>query len=343
MARRTDQGSQSAAVTMASRGQINSLNDGARGNWIGLHVDHISHRLILPSYRTCEANLHIGSPALLVSGYVARSFDYPKDIRMRNRISRSWFAALAFAAMLTLSAAANASMSGIDHLADNLSVTDFWVNGTGGFQAGQGGRSAPAPALPDEWHPGLTVHVVWHVRDWEHDTGSTHEADVPVEPYSQDGGHVWVHFLANGTVRVVVSNMGPRSPTYPGPHDPIPQKNPWDRYPPRIDWRDMKEHLADIAISKQHCATASDPRNCVKQAREKLLDEQRVDARLYLPRCALITERYISEECERQAEQSMRAARLARRCQAAPQLAECLARKAELRPPKPMRTPETER
>ena len=143
---------------------------------------------------------------------------------MTKRTYRAWLAVLGFALMAVFSSAANASMSGIDHLADNLSVTDFWVNGTGGFQAGQGGRSAPSPALPEKWHSGLTAHVVWDVRDWEHDKGSTHEADVPVDTYTEDGGHVWVHFLANGTVRVVVSDIGPRSPNYPGPHDPIPRQ-----------------------------------------------------------------------------------------------------------------------
>ena len=144
---------------------------------------------------------------------------------MTKRTYRAWLAVLGFALMAVFSSAANASMSGIDHLADNLSVTDFWVNGTGGFQAGQGGGSTPSPALPEKWHSGLTAHVVWDVRDWEHDKGSTHEADVPVDPYTEDGGHVWVHFLANGTVRVVVSDIGPRSPNYPGPHDPIPERN----------------------------------------------------------------------------------------------------------------------
>ena len=106
---------------------------------------------------------------------------------MTKRTYRAWLAVLGFALMAVFSSAANASMSGIDHLADNLSVTDFWVNGTGGFQAGQGGRSAPGPELPDQWHPGLMVHVVWDVRDWEHDTSSQHEADVPVDPYTEDG------------------------------------------------------------------------------------------------------------------------------------------------------------
>jgi hypothetical protein len=259
-----------------------------------------------------------------------------KEMGMTRRTCRVWIAALGVALMTMLAPAANASMSGIDHLADNLSVTDFWVNGVGGFQAGKGGRSAPGPALPETWHPGLTVHVMWDVRDWEHDTSSTHEADVPVDPYTEDGD-LWVHFLANGTVRVVVSNMGPRSPIYIGPHDPIPQKEPWDMYPPRIDWRDMSERRADIAIAKQRCATTLDPAACAKQARERLLDEQRVDARRYLPRCAVLTGGD-NIACERQAEQSMRAARLARRCQAAPSLPECATRKPDEDAPKAAQT-----
>jgi hypothetical protein len=249
---------------------------------------------------------------------------------MTKRISRSWLAAIVLAAMAMVSPVASASMSGIDHLADNLSVTDFWVNGTGGFQAGQGGRSAPSPVLPDKWHPGLMVHVVWHVRDWQHDRGSTYEADVPVEPYTEDGGTVWVHFLANGTVRVVVSNMGPRSPIYPGPRDPIPEKEPWDMYPPRIDWRDWNERGEDIAIGKQLCSTAPDPAACTDALWEKQIDEQRVDARRYLPRCASIKAKYDYQECETQALQSMAAARHARRCQLLPERPECTARKAPL-------------
>jgi hypothetical protein len=218
-------------------------------------------------------------------------------------------------------------MGGIDHLADNLSVTDFWVNGAAGSRAGSGNAGMPSPELPEEWHPGLKVHVVWDVRDWEHDTGATYETDVPVEPYGEDGGRVWVHFLADGTVRVVVSNMGPRARNYPGPHDPIPQKEPWDRYPPRIDWRDSSESRADIAIGKQHCAAAPDPATCAEDAWEKLIDEQRVDARRYLPRCAGLATGYLYQQCKRQAWENMRVARLARRCLAAPERPECEARK----------------
>ena len=249
---------------------------------------------------------------------------------MTKRVHRKWFAAFAFMSLLVLNACQSFgkeevfghSMGGIDQLADNLSVTDFWVNGAAGFQAGSGNASVPAPALPVKWHPGLSVHVVWQVRDWEHDKGSTHEADVPVDPYTDDGGDLWVHFLADGTVRVVVSNAGPRAPSYPGPHDPIPRKRPWDMYPPRGEWRDWNEQVLDDRIIKQRCITDSDPKGCESRAEERLRDDERADARRYLPRCAPMTgENY--QACESQALQSMRAARLFRRCHAAPGLPEC--------------------
>ena len=244
---------------------------------------------------------------------------------MTKRTCRAWLRALGFALMAVFSSAANASMSGIDHLADNLSVTDFWVNGAGGFQAGKGGRSAPGPELPDQWHPGLMVHVVWDVRDWEHDTSSQHEADVPVDPYTEDGD-LWVHFLANGAVRVVVSNVGPYAPNYPGPHDPIPRKQPWDMYPPRIAYGDVSEQFLDTQLVHKRCDAGPDPATCVKKAHEKLLDDERADARRYLPRCATMTTGPDYEVCKKQAWQSMRVARSARRCQAAPALTECASR-----------------
>ena len=270
---------------------------------------------------------------------------------MARRCCRIWLAALGVAMLGVLSAcqsfgreeAFGYSMGGIDHLANNLSVTDFWVNGAAGFQAGSGNAGVPAPVLPAKWHPGTTVHVVWDVRDWERDKWSTHEADVPVDPYTEDGGDLWVHFLANGTVRAVVSNMGPRSPTYPGPHDPIPHKNPWDMYPPRIDWRTWNERLLDDRVIRQRCSHESDPKGCENRTEQKLLDEQRADARRYLPRCATINAGYVYDECETQARQSMAAARLARRCQLAPDLAECSAHKAERDAPKPTPTAGTDR
>ncbi|WP_434666488.1 DUF3304 domain-containing protein [Paraburkholderia sp. A3BS-1L] len=255
---------------------------------------------------------------------------------MTNRKFRVWLAALGITLLAGLAACQSAgkekkfgySMGGIDHLADNLSVTDFWVNGAAGQQAGTGNAGVSAPLLPVKWRPGMTVHVVWDVRDWQHDKGSTYVADVPVEPYPEDGGDLWVHFLANGTVRVVVADHGPRAPDYPGPHDPIPMKEPWYMYPARTESRDWDERLLDARIIKQRCASVSDPATCVKQENEKILDDQRADARRYLPQCASIKTSYESQECLRNADQSMRAARFARRCQVSPGLPECAPQKS---------------
>ena len=249
---------------------------------------------------------------------------------MTKRTCRAWLVALGVALMTALTAcqsfgseeAFGYSMGGIDHLADNLSVTDFWVNGAAGFQAGSGNAGVPAPSLPVKWHPGLTVHVVWDVRDWQHDKGGTHEANVPVDPYTEDGGNLWVHFLANGSVRVVVSDIFPLASNYPGPHDSIPRKRPWDMYPPRIAYSDVSEQFLDTKLIHQRCDAEPDAAACVKHAHEKLLDEEREDARRYLPRCApMAGEDYLA--CDRQAEQSMRAARFARRCKVTPDLPEC--------------------
>ena len=124
-----------------------------------------------------------------------------------------------------------ADLTGIDHLADYLSVSDFSVNGAWGAQAGKGGSTTCCAVIPEKWHPGLKAHVKWSVSDWKHGGGDFHEADVPVDQYSRLG-HMWVHFLADGSVRIVVSDFGPYAPDYPGPHDPIPQKYPWKQYPP---------------------------------------------------------------------------------------------------------------
>ncbi len=127
------------------------------------------------------------------------------------------------------------SLTGIDHLPDHLSVQDFSVNGTGGFQAGGGGSVTCCVSLPRKWHPGLTTVVRWHVTNWRDCKGENHERRVPVEPYDEVG-HLWTHFLADGSVRVVSSDIGPGiygpNVDYPGPHDLIPLKSPWKVY----DW-----------------------------------------------------------------------------------------------------------
>lgn len=123
-------------------------------------------------------------------------------------------------------------MTGIDHLEDHLSIQDFWVDGYNGAQAGKGGRTVCCAMLPPAWRPGITVQVRWGISNWRDRTYSMHERAVPVERYEVPG-HVWVHFLRDGSVRVVSSNLAAwkQHADYPGPHDAIPQKSPWKEYP----------------------------------------------------------------------------------------------------------------
>lgn len=124
-------------------------------------------------------------------------------------------------------------ITGIDHLADHLSIQNFWVDGYNAAQAGKGGRTVCCASLPAHWRPGLTVQVRWGVTNWRDKTYSMHEATVPVEKYDEVG-KLYVHFLKDGSVRVVSSNYGVPVDHPDNKHpvkDPIPPKEPWAKYP----------------------------------------------------------------------------------------------------------------
>lgn len=125
------------------------------------------------------------------------------------------------------------AITGIDHLADHLSVQNFWIDGIGGFQAGRGGSVVCCAKLPRQWHPGLTVVVRWGVTNWRDCTWESHERRVPVERYEKVG-QLYIHFLFDGNVRVISSNIAPgySNNGYSGPHDPIPKKKPYEQYGP---------------------------------------------------------------------------------------------------------------
>jgi hypothetical protein len=117
-------------------------------------------------------------------------------------------------------------LTGIDHLDDHLSVQEFSVDGTSGAQAGKGGRTVCCVMLPYKWHPDMKVTVRWNVTNWR----DCKKYDEPEQ--------LWVHFLANGKVRVVSSMYGAAKANAPGSghpvKDPIPDKHPWDDYPPHV-------------------------------------------------------------------------------------------------------------
>ena len=125
------------------------------------------------------------------------------------------------------------SLTGIDHLPDHLSVQHFTVDGADGFQAGKGGSIVCCAMLPLHWYPGLTVKVTWKITNWRDCSGEDREAVVPVTAYDHPG-HVYVHFMTDGSVHVISTDKGILAPDYPGPHDPIPPKEPWKVWPSTV-------------------------------------------------------------------------------------------------------------
>lgn len=125
---------------------------------------------------------------------------------------------------------AGVSMAGVDHLAEHLSVQDYWVDGRAGFQAGRGGRVVCCARIPVKWSATAAVEVHWEVANWRDGTWSCFRRRVPLAPY-EELGNLYVHFLPDGDVKAVVSNYVPWSQVYSGPKVPITKKEPWDKYP----------------------------------------------------------------------------------------------------------------
>lgn len=151
---------------------------------------------------------------------------------------RHFAAASLLAASLLLGCAAAAKeetygpgITGLDHLPEHLSVQDFWVDGHAGHQAGKGGSKVCCAELPTQWRPGLTVKVRWEVTNWPARVYSIHERVVPVEKYDEPGA-LYVHFLPENSVQVIVSNIYPEHiETYPGPsYATVLKKQPWKTY-----------------------------------------------------------------------------------------------------------------
>ncbi|MGL4605676.1 MAG: DUF3304 domain-containing protein [Iodobacter sp.] len=116
-------------------------------------------------------------------------------------------------------------LTGLNHT--KVAIISFYVDGQwgGNIRAmGGGGKTVCCVSMPREYpKEGIKVKVRWNATD----TLEEHwfEKEVNVDPYSSKGGDVYVHFLPNQQVRVVVSNIHPMSPEYPGPGMPGEEKN----------------------------------------------------------------------------------------------------------------------
>ena len=91
----------------------------------------------------------------------------------------------------------------------------FAVNKSGGPYLAPhrgGGNFTCCASVPRTYRPGMTLDVEWvnNIKD------IPKQRTVVVPPYRpQDGGMLSVHFLRDGNVKVFVTMVGPRHPTYP--------------------------------------------------------------------------------------------------------------------------------
>ncbi|MDQ2823422.1 MAG: DUF3304 domain-containing protein [Pseudomonadota bacterium] len=109
------------------------------------------------------------------------------------------------------------SFGGTHHIGPDFNISQFFVNGTNGFNVGReggGGRSVCCVFLPKTWRPGLSVDLRWEIGDWTQVNPADPDEDrrmpafrhfranVPVEKYEATG-KVSVHFFLEGKARVV--------------------------------------------------------------------------------------------------------------------------------------------
>lgn len=123
---------------------------------------------------------------------------------------------------------------GVDHLPGHLAVQSFSVDGYGGGRAGGGSGMICCMRLPAKWYPDMMVRVNWGVTNFRDCKADEYVTHVPVERY-EEVGTIYVHFFADGSVRVVSANSNPSgallpASTYPI-KVPIPKKDPWGQYP----------------------------------------------------------------------------------------------------------------
>ena len=128
--------------------------------------------------------------------------------------------------------AATASISGYNHTPDYIHqfyVDDAW--GGNVFAYTGGGSFVCCLIYPRKWRPGLQAKVRWTTSSSDPNAtgddivGKWHEAMVPIDKFEKAGTTLNVHFLPEGKVRLLISNMSDIHPDYPGPRLPPKPKD----------------------------------------------------------------------------------------------------------------------
>lgn len=110
-------------------------------------------------------------------------------------------------------------------MGDKFYISRFYVDGYSGGNVGHeggGGSNVCCVTLPYRWTPELAVNLRWEVDRWGDDPAipeyQVYHARVPVEKY-ESAEHLYVHFYAEGRVRVLSSFVGSGHPDHPAGGD----------------------------------------------------------------------------------------------------------------------------
>ena len=107
-----------------------------------------------------------------------------------------------------------AQLSGYNHTADY--IHQYYVDGQGGgnvYAYEGGGSFVCCIVYPKAWREGLAAKVRWTTSSSDPNASAAeseerwHEKVVPIDRYREGGTRLNVHFLPNGEVRLIVTNM----------------------------------------------------------------------------------------------------------------------------------------
>ncbi len=135
-----------------------------------------------------------------------------------------------------------AAVSGVDYLANYVSVQSFSLNGHHIGRAGKGSGYSCCFMIPVKWTPNYKIHVKWNVTNWRDCYGTMHETTVSIMKYSKPND-IYVSFLPGNKVKIVSSRYYPEDALKPGSPYPIkrqiPKKYPWKKWP-------LKKHCPQL-------------------------------------------------------------------------------------------------
>lgn len=120
---------------------------------------------------------------------------------------------------------ATARISPYNHTPDY--IHQLYVDGYSGgnsYAYGGGGSFVCCIGYPRQWREGLVATVRWSTSSSDPEATvlevTWHEKVVPIERYEKTGTTLNVHFLPEGEVRLIITDLSAGHRDYPGPDAP---------------------------------------------------------------------------------------------------------------------------